>query len=474
MPRFVRRLLRFGACAFLAGGAALSARGYALEGYSWPGPTIPMRVQLGGSSIPLADGSVDFNASAVNALRLWNQQIAPTQFTWTVVPTGTAASEGDGVNSMQFSSTIYGDSFGKGTLAVTVIDSSGGTIIESDILFNTANKLNSYRGSTTDAGTQGFFDLHRIALHELGHVLGLDHPDEAGQKVTAIMNSTVSLVDSLQADDIAGAVFLYGAPADPPPPTGQSQILQISTRGRVETGDNVMIGGFIIQTETTKKIIVRAIGPSLGSSGVVGALPNPNLELYDSAGDLVQTNEDWRDSQEEEIIASGVPPKNNLESAIVAELGPGGYTAIVRGKGSSTGVALVEVYDLEPDDGTIANISTRARIGTGDDVLIGGIILQAPQAQPLVIRALGPSLGVPGSLTNPKLDVYNGNGDLVVSNDNYPNAVNAAVIGSYGLYPKVTLESAVYLEAAPGSYTAIVSGIGGTSGVGLIEVYGVQ
>ncbi len=449
-----------------------------MEGYYWQAATIPMRIQMGPSDDVLADGSVDFNSVVQNALFLWNQQLGGTQFTSTIVSAGTSASMGDGVNSIQLASTVYGDHFGPGVLAVTLINSSGNSILENDILFNTANKFNSFRGTTTQAGTQGFFDLHRIVIHELGHVLGLDHPDEAGQNVVAIMNAYVSTIDRLQADDIAGAVSLYGAPADPPLPSGQSQVLQISSRGQVETGDNIMIGGFIIQDSApTKEVIVRAIGPSLGASGVAGPLADPVLELHDSTGALIQTNDNWRDTQEEEIIGSGLQPTKDKESAIVADLASGAYTAIVKGANNGSGVALVEIYDLDPGNGKIANISTRAHIGMGDDVLIGGFIIQTPQSEPVVVRALGPSLGasgVTGSLINPKLDVYNGNGDLMVSNDNYPNAVNVGVIGGYGLYPPSTLESAVYFEAAPGNYTAIVSGVSGFTGVGLIEVYGLD
>lgn len=455
----------------------LSSRGFALEGYWWHTSTIPMRVQLGSSDVVLADGSVDFNSAAENAMQLWNEQLGGVQFTWTTASPGTAASSGDGVNSMQFASTVYGDDFGANTLAVTLTTSTGNSINENDILFNTANKFNAFRGTTTDAGTQGFVDLHRVALHELGHVLGLDHPDDHGQSVVAIMNSTVSTIDRLQADDIEGAVSLYGAPLNPPPPTGQSQVLQISSRGHVETGDNVMIGGFIIQNSTTKKVIVRAIGPSLGALGVSGALADPVLELHDGAGALLQTNDNWRDTQEQEIIATGLNPTDDKESAIVSDLPSGNYTAILRGSNNSSGVALVEIYDLDPDNGTIANISTRARVETGDDVLIGGFIVQAPQSEPIVVRAIGPSLGaygVSGTLTNPMLDLYNANGVRMVSNDNYPNAVNVTLIGNYQLYPSVTLESAVYFEAAPGNYTAIVSGVGGTSGVALVEVYGLN
>src|SRR5262249_12432829 len=158
---------------------------------------------------------------------------------------------------------------------------------------------------------------------------------------------------------------------------------------------------------------VRAIGPSLTAAGVTGALQNPVLELHDGAGALVQSNDDWRDSQEQEIIDTTVPPTNDFESAIVADLTPGNYTAIISGADEGTGVALVEVYDLEPDSGKLANISTRAHVDTGDNALIGGFIIKGPQSQRNVIRALGPSLsssGVTGALSNPTLDLYNGDG----------------------------------------------------------------
>ena len=436
-----------------------------------------MRVQMGPSDVPLADGSLDWNAVVENALALWNEQIADAQFAWTTAPPGTSASYGDGVNSMQFSSTIYGDKFGASILAITLINSTGNRINETDVLFNTANKFNSYRGTVYQAGTVGYFDLHRIAVHELGHVLGLDHPDEHGQTVDAIMNAHVSALDALQTDDIAGAVSLYGAPPNPPTPTGNGRIVQISTRGSVGTGDNVMIGGFIIPGSVSKKVIVRAIGPSLGSDGVTGALQNPLLELHDGTGAVIQTNDDWRDTQEQEIIATTVPPTDDRESAMVAELAPGNYTAIVQGVGGGTGVALVEVYDLEPASGKMANISTRARVDVGDNVLIGGFIVTGPQTEKLVVRALGPSLtanGVSGALPNPILEIYNGNGDLLSSNDNYITSVNASIISQYGLVPSNGLESAIYFEGAPGNYTAVVRGFLGATGIGLVEVYGVN
>ena len=457
---------------------AEAVSGYVLEDSHWLTPTIQMRVQLGGpTDIVLADGSLDWNASIENAMELWNEQMAGTQFTWTVAPPTTPAADGDGISSMQFSDTVYGDDFGENVLAITLIDANGNANTETDILFNSANSFNSYRGFDTIFNGVSYFDIHRIALHELGHSLGLDHPDDFGQTVNAIMNAHVSLLYGLQADDINGVVALYGAPPNPPSPVGNAQIVQLSTRGSVGTGDEVMIGGFIIEGGTSKKVIIRAIGPSLTAAGVAGALQNPILELHDGAGVLVQSNDDWRDSQEQEIIDSTVPPTDDLESAIVADLTPGNYTAIVSGAESGTGVALVEVYDLEPDNGKLANISTRAHVDTGDNALIGGFIIKGPQSQRNVIRALGPSLsssGVTGALPNPMLDLYNGNGGLLQSNDDFNSNTDAKTIRAYGLGLDNDYESGLYFEAAPGNFTAVVRGANDSSGIALVEIYGVD
>jgi hypothetical protein len=209
---------------------------------------------------------------------------------------------------------------------------------------------------------------------------------------------------------------------------------------------------------------------------VTGALSNPALELHDASGAIIQSNDDWRDTQELEITVTGLSPINDLESAIVADLAPGSYTAIVAGAARGSGVALVEVYDLEPGSGKLGNISTRARVGTNDDALIGGFIVNGPQSQINVIRALGPSLaasGVAGALTNPILDLYNSNGELLQSNDDFNSNRDAGVISGYGLGPANGFESALLFQSAPGAFTAIVRGLNGVAGVGLIEIYAV-
>jgi len=465
---------------FLALAASLPAtvQAYVLEDSHWQIPDVPIRVQMGPADIVLADGSIDFDSSVENAMALWNEQMAAMQFSWTEAPPGTPAMEGDGVSSMQFSSTVYGDDFGKGVLAVTLIDAVGSANTETDILFNDANLFNSYRGAYAIFGGIVYFDLHRIALHELGHSLGLDHPDEHNQTVAAIMNSQISDLYTLHQDDIDGAVALYGAPPNAPSPTGNAQIVQLSTRGTVGTDADVMIGGFIIvDTVGTKKLLLRAIGPSLTAQKVAGVLPNPMLELHDDSTALLQANDNWRDTQEQEIMETTLAPGNDLESAMVVDLPFGAYTAIVSGVGGSTGIALVEVYDLDPDNGFLGNISTRARVDTGDNVLIGGFIVRGPQSNKNVVRALGLSLagqGVPDALTDPMLELHDGAGGLLQSNDDFNSNRDAGVIAGFGLGVKNGFESALYLESAPGAFTAVMSGVNGASGVGLVEIYGLK
>jgi hypothetical protein len=204
-------------------------------------------------------------------------------------------------------------------------------------------------------------------------------------------------------------------------------------------------------------------------------LANPTLELHDRAGAIIASNDDWRSSQEQEIINTGIPPGNNNEAALIAALPANGnsYTAIVRGVNNTTGVALLEIYDLDPpgaSNSELANISTRGAVGTGNNLLIGGFIVAGAQVRNIVVRALGPSTGVAGALADPMLELRNGNGDLLVSNDNYYYDYN---VYANHLVPTNSLESALGDLLAPGNYTAIVRGVGDTTGVALVEVYAV-
>lgn len=259
-------------------------------------------------------------------------------------------------------------------------------------------------------------------------------------------------------------------------PTPVAQAINLSTRMRVQTGDNVGIGGLIITGSAPKQVLIRAIGPSLAGFGVPNVLSDPVLELHGPSPFVTITNDNWRDTQEAEIQATGIPPTNNLEAAIVATLSPGNYTAVVRGKNDTTGVALVEVYDLNPAVGTLANISTRAFVSTGENVVIAGFILGNNGGNDrVVVRGLGPSLagvGVPNALANPIVELRDSNGALLVlSNDWLDDPAQAARITDAGLEPTDDRESALTATLPPGLYTAVLAGLATGTGVGVVEIY---
>jgi len=271
-----------------------------------------------------------------------------------------------------------------------------------------------------------------------------------------------------------------------------SKLGNISTRAFVQTGDNVMIGGFIVQGTDSKRVIIRAIGPELTQYGVPNVLANPILELNNSTGALIASNDSWRHTiiggiinsgQVRDIRNSGHAPADARESAIIADLQAGNYTAIVRGVNNTMGVGLVEVYDLSPESGsTLGNISSRSFVQTGDDVMIGGFIVQGTQPKRVILRAIGPELsqyGVPNPLTNPTLELHNSTGTLIASNDNWQHTIIGGIImndqvrdiRTSGHAPTDGRESAIIAELPPGNYTAIVRGANNTTGVGLVEVY---
>ena len=267
-----------------------------------------------------------------------------------------------------------------------------------------------------------------------------------------------------------GGVFKITALSDG---LAANALLNISTRAQVGTGDNVLIGGFIVQGNEPKTVLLRGIGPSLATFGVLGALANPTLELRDSDESLIFSNDDWMDSpQKQQIIDSTIPPPNDLEAAIVATLDPGAYTAILKGVNDETGVGLVEVYDLAQDTSVnMVNISTRGNVQTGDDVMIGGFI--ATGTTNILTRALGPSLadqGVTGVLEDPTLEVFDANGTSLTANDNWKDSQQTEIEGTT-IPPPNDLEAAALVTLAPGGYTIIVRGLNQTSGIALVEVY---
>jgi len=260
------------------------------------------------------------------------------------------------------------------------------------------------------------------------------------------------------------------------PPSGA---VNISTRVLVGTGENVLIGGFIITGSAPKVVIIRAIGPSLG---IPTALQDPILQLNNSSGGTV-TNDDWKATQEQIIRDTTIPPPDNREAAIVIALDPGNYTAIVSGKGGGTGIGLVEVYDLgtaSVDPATkaqIAQISTRGNVLTGDNCMIGGFIVSGVTTK-VIVRAIGPSLinsGITNALQDTTLELRNSNGALVRFNDDWESdPVQRQAIIDTTVPPTDSRESAAVDSLVPGAYTAIVRGKNDTTGVALVEVYALQ
>jgi hypothetical protein len=247
----------------------------------------------------------------------------------------------------------------------------------------------------------------------------------------------------------------------------------------VQTGDSVGIGGFIITGSVPKHVLLRAIGPSLAQFNVPNVLADPVLELHGPGAFVTITDDNWRDDpvQEALILADGIPPADNLESAIDATLNPGAYTAVVRGKNDTSGVALVEVYDLSQAVlAKLADISTRAFVSTDSDIVIAGFILGNGSGDDrIVVRGIGPSLtafGVPTPLADPTLELRNSDGTLLVSdNDWQDNPAQAAELTAAGLAPTNPLESAIATTLPPGLYTALLAGLNNGTGIGLVEVY---
>jgi hypothetical protein len=255
-----------------------------------------------------------------------------------------------------------------------------------------------------------------------------------------------------------------------------SEIIQLSTRMPVGVGDQVGIGGFIITGTAPKQVIVRGIGPTLTQSGIAGALADPVLELHGPGSFPIVTNDNWRDSQEQQIQAAGLAPTSNLEPAIWATLSPGAYTAILRGKNGTTGTALVEIYDLTQGAGSkLGNLSTRAFCDINANIVIAGLMVSNGGASDrVVVRGIGPSIApaVGNVLANPALELRNNNGTLLVSNNDWQdNPVQSAEISAAGLAPTNSLEPAVIAILPPGRYTALLFGTNNSTGNGVVEVY---
>jgi hypothetical protein len=276
---------------------------------------------------------------------------------------------------------------------------------------------------------------------------------------------TVKDSHGLQSANVASAEIKVAA-----------QLFNLSTRLQVQPGDNALIGGFIISGTDPKKVVLRGLGPSIN---VPGKLEDPVIQLYNSSNVNIGGNDDWKTDQQN-VESTGLAPSNDRESALVTTLNPGTYTVVMRGKDNSSGIGVVEVYDVNlAANSRLGNVSSRGFIGTGDNVLIGGFFAgpQTAAVTGVAFRALGPSLAalnVPQPVQDPTIEIHNANGDVIASNDDWESSQKSE-IEALGLAPSDSRESVVVLRNFdPGAYTAIVRGKNNTVGIGLIEIYDVQ
>jgi len=354
---------------------------------------------------------------------------------------------------------------------------------------NASNNVTSqlFYSFSTDGGNS--WSPNVAVSNSFNPLIGYPNQSKIGDYITVVSDGDGANV--AYSATFNGEEDIYYVRIRPTAVLNQARLSNISTRSFVQTGEHVMIGGFIVQGAGPKRVIIRAIGPELTQFGIPDALANPRLELHNGNGALIAANNDWQttiiggiitSNQVSGIQNSGHAPTAPSESAIIADLQPGNYTAIVRGVNNTAGVALVEVYDLNPGaSSSLGNISTRSFVQTGEHVMIGGFIVQGTGRNRVIIRAIGPELtqfGIPDALANPRLELRNGSGALIGSNDNWQTTILGGIITSdqvsdiqnSGHAPTAATESAIIADLLPGNYTAIVQGVNNTTGVALVEV----
>ena len=451
--------------------------------------------QAGGGGIQLhlgtiavttdAEGNVTFNET----LPMWFVSFFPPS-SFNVIATattGTAAAPGEtseysaGVpirqaGGVRFTQASYEENEDTGNVTIEVerVNGTAGTLtVQYSTVDGSATQPDDY---TAASGTITFAPGQ---LSESFTVSVNDDAKDEENETFVVALSNASAGATIETPSSAALTIVDNDLPPPPPtatvsptpaPTATPTVLgNIATRLGVETGDNVLIGGFIVTGTQPKKLMVRAMGPS---SGVDGALEDPLLEMYDGSGQLFTSNDNWEDAENrQEIIDSTIAPNHPLEAAFLASLPPGNYTAVVSGVNGGTGIGVVEAYDLDRGvDSKLANIATRGVVKTGDNVMIGGLIILGDNPQKVIIRAIGPSLEVEGKLADPTLDLINEHGESLAFNNNWRDDQQTA-IEETTIPPSHDLEAAIVATLPPAPYTAVVRGSGDGTGIALVEVY---
>ncbi|MEO8045344.1 MAG: NHL repeat-containing protein [Spartobacteria bacterium] len=397
-----------------------------------------------------------------------------------VRPTGIAFDTTGRLYVANFGNTIErfaADGTPLGTFADTGLNNPEGLAFDSlGYLYaanNAANTIEVFGPDGTDFGSVAASGIDApvgLAFDSAGSLYVVNAGSTIIEKITTSGSATIFAITDFQPTFLA--IQRNSTPGD-----GTSTLVNISTRLNVLTGDNVLDGGFIITGTGTKRVLIRGLGPSLADSGVDGALADPLIELHSgTTGEIIMSNDNWKNNQQDEIAATGLAPTKDLEAALVITLAPAAYTVIERGKQATTGVGLIELYDLGAGVGPeLANISTRGFVATQSNVMIAGFIVanSSGESDQVIVRGLGPSLGafeITNPLTDPVLELHDINGTLLAINDDWKDTQQTE-IESVGLQPTDDVEAALIMTLPPGAYTAIESGKDGGTGVGLVEVY---
>jgi hypothetical protein len=484
-----------------------------------------MHLQLGPSAFPLLDGSESWGASAAGALAVWNSHITATQL---AAVHDSAASRGprNGVNNVYFSNNVNGQAWGSGVLAVTITYSAGSATTETDVLFNNNLAWNSYRGATRFANGSQVYDFHRIALHEFGHALGLDHPDAKGQSVSALMNSRISALDALTSDDIRGAQSLYGAaepvvslptiathPASRSVQAGGSTTFTVAATSAVALSYQWLKSGLALNGATSPShtisnvaaadagnysVVVSNSAGSVTSSVAVLTVtlapappttpPVANGAPAIASGPASQTTNSGGNVTLS-VTASGSGPLSYQWLKDGQEI-PGATAAIhtfANARSSDAGSYQVRISngagsifspaaELTVRSSRLINLSTRAFVPAGS-TLTPGFFIRGSGTKPLLIRAVGPTLrrfGVTTALPETKLEVYPPGSASPLAREAYPALSDIDVAISVGAFPldPDARDTSVQTTLAPQAYTVRISGgDAGMMGVTLAEIY---